>query len=77
MEANGSPSHISTKIQLFILDYLDRAQILKMLISNPPAPPYAASTPHGAFAGSACFCSKLFKCLKAIRNPLTKPEGPN
>ena len=26
MEANGSPSHISTKIQLFILDYLDRAQ---------------------------------------------------
>jgi hypothetical protein len=51
-------------------------QILKMLISNPPAPPYAASTPHGAFAGSACFCSKLFKCLKAIRNPLTKPEGP-
>jgi hypothetical protein len=25
MEANGSPSHISTKIQLFILDYLDRA----------------------------------------------------
>jgi len=27
MEANGSPSHISTKIQLFILDYLDRAQI--------------------------------------------------
>jgi hypothetical protein len=26
MEANGSPSHISTKIRLFILDYLDRAQ---------------------------------------------------
>ncbi len=25
MEANGSPSHISTKIRLFILDYLDRA----------------------------------------------------
>jgi hypothetical protein len=29
MEANGSPSHISTKIQLFILDYLDRAHLKK------------------------------------------------
>jgi hypothetical protein len=29
------------------------------------------------FAIFASFCSKLFKCLKAIRNPLTKPEGPN
>jgi hypothetical protein len=52
-------------------------QILKMLISNPPAPPYAASTPHGAFAGSACFCSNSYpahlKTLCRQKNFVLRP----